>query len=178
MKRIIIGILVVFMCLSPVSAAGDMWSFSFIGDMIDSIREKGMEVSQTRISPGISDPEDKYKALDRRVDGMATDDNLETINAMMHRYRYTAIHINVVDESGIVQRNYYIVRDGGVKRDYTGNADLTVTINEEDADRMLDMVEDGNLSFSDQVAMSQIINGSPYSLEYMKLCMVRLAYGS
>lgn len=122
------------------------------------------------ISAGVLPERDKYEALDNDVDGLATQPNLEQLYAVMDSKGYTAIRVDV-EEAGVVKRTYYLVKDVGVVRSYSGDVDETFRITYDQAMDIEEMVRDGDVTFTEKVEIAHILNGSPKFIEYIKLSM-------
>ena len=134
--------------------------------------EKGdSETLADQKAPLISHPVDEYKALDQRVTDEATDDNLRVLYAEMDRYGCTAVRVDVTDDTESVRRSYYLVRDEGVVRSYTGSVDVTYQLTYDEAVQMLDMVQDETITFDEKVEIAHILSGKPRIYEYFKLSM-------
>lgn len=145
----------------------NMLRFVFQGD--------GGEVAPTvtphnSISAQVLANTDKYEALDEDVDRLAVKDNLEQLYAIMEERGFSAVRVNVV-EGEVIQRTYYLVYDVGVVKSFSGNVDKTYTITYDQAVDMIGMVEDGNVSFTENVEIVHILTGKSKILEYIKLSM-------
>ena len=170
----IIKFCILFMVISsfiaPVSASP--------GFNLENIKNWLFPSPDTQVKPltvegnaQISPYRNQFNALDGEVDRLATKHNLEQCYAVMDRMRYTAVRVDVVDDNGAVQRSYYLVRDGGIVENYTGAVDKSFKITHEEAIKIRDMVQDGEVSFKERVKIGSILTGTPEFIQYFKLTM-------
>ena len=180
MKRAIIvcACLVVLMAFVQPAAAVDgdglKEMFSNMYRFIFQEREGGGVVPtpahQNSISAGVVPERDKYEALDDEVDRLATPHNLEQLYAVMDSRGYAAVRVDVV-EDGCVEKTYYLIRDVGIVQSYSGDVDESYKITYDEAMDIADMVEDGNVTFTEKVEIAHILNNRPKIYEYIKLSM-------
>ena len=180
MKRAVIvcACLVILMAFVQPAAAGDgdglkeMFSnmYRFIFQEQDRGSEAPPPTPVNSISAGVVPVRDKYEGLDDEVDRLATPENLEQLYAVMDSRGYAAIRVGVV-EDGCEERTYYLIRDVGIVQSYSGDVDESYEITYDEAMDIADMVEDGNVTFSEKVEIAHILNNRPKFYEYIKLSM-------
>lgn len=175
MKMVTVCLLIVVLVscsVTPASADLGLTLTNIKNVLFPDVKIKaGSELSTNQQAALKSAPVDKFKALDQRVTDETTDDNLQKLYAVMRRYGYTAVRVDVVDEKGTCQRSYYLVRDGGIVTSHSGSLDAAYQITYDEALNILDMVQDGSISFNEKVEIAQILSGKPWIYEYLKLTM-------
>lgn len=172
----LIGLLMVVCMTSPAAAAWDpvgLFQKTISGQIL-----KDVNIPAMWGSANTDYPTDDFKGLDGRMKTQASEQNMERVYRLMNQYDITAVRIQVMDSANVVQRNYYVVRNRGLLQDYPGNVDQTFKISIEEADQILDRVQDGKISFDDEVKIASILHDSSKALEYFKLSYVRLKYAS